>query len=481
MDSTSNRFNRKLYIPMILGSILNPINSSIIAVALIPIGTAFGAPPSQTAWLVSGLYLATAIGQPVIGKLIDMYGPKRLYLISTALVGAASFIVFFAPNIWWLVIVRVLIGLGTCAGYPAAMYLIRMESERTGEKSPAGILAMLAIANQSIAVIGPVLGGLVIGIGGWQSAYIINIPLSAACLIFGGIIFPPDKGRDGSELKIDFAGIGLFAVMMVSLLLFLMNPGIDRIYLLICAIASMAAFVYYELRVAAKPFIPLQVLRENKPLIATYIRTLLTATAAYSFIYGFTQWLQEGRGLNPSMSGVFSIPMFAVAMLVTGLTGKNPRLFRKLLFGTAAITVAYVLILFAHDRSPIAFLLVIAAVMGVPQGLNNLTNQNALYHQAQPGELASSTGLMRTFQYLGAMFASAANGAFMHEGANTGGLHNLAVFQIAVSAGLFVFILFNRSVREIGNELGSKGSGFRQGVRRAFGIFVRKKSRETKC
>ncbi|MEC3656173.1 hypothetical protein P9148_13870 [Bacillus siamensis] len=61
--ANKNHFNQKLVAPMVLGSILNPINSSIISVALIPIGQAFGVPPSQTAWLVSALYLATAIGQ----------------------------------------------------------------------------------------------------------------------------------------------------------------------------------------------------------------------------------------------------------------------------------------------------------------------------------------------------------------------------------------------------------------------------------
>ncbi|GAA3132097.1 MFS transporter [Nonomuraea salmonea] len=83
-------FDRRLIAPMILGSILNPINSSMLAVALIPIGAAFGAPPSETAWLVSGLYLATAVGQPVIGRLVDMYGPRLLYLLGTALVGIAG-------------------------------------------------------------------------------------------------------------------------------------------------------------------------------------------------------------------------------------------------------------------------------------------------------------------------------------------------------------------------------------------------------
>jgi len=64
----ADRFDRRLLPSMMLGAILNPINSSIIAVALVPIALAFGAPAAQTAWLVSALYVATAIGQPVVGR-----------------------------------------------------------------------------------------------------------------------------------------------------------------------------------------------------------------------------------------------------------------------------------------------------------------------------------------------------------------------------------------------------------------------------
>ncbi|HEY4315277.1 MAG TPA: MFS transporter, partial [Actinomycetes bacterium] len=67
-------FDRKLLAPLISGAVLNPINSTIIAVTLVPIGVAFGEPASATAWLISALYLATAVGQPVVGRLIDMYG-----------------------------------------------------------------------------------------------------------------------------------------------------------------------------------------------------------------------------------------------------------------------------------------------------------------------------------------------------------------------------------------------------------------------
>ena len=67
-----DRFDKRLLAPMMLGSVLNPINTAIIAVALTPIGIALGAPASDTVWLVSSLYLATAIGQPLVGRLVDL-------------------------------------------------------------------------------------------------------------------------------------------------------------------------------------------------------------------------------------------------------------------------------------------------------------------------------------------------------------------------------------------------------------------------
>jgi MFS family permease len=77
--SSEERFDRRLLAPLISGAVLNPINSTIIAVALVPIGVAFGEPASATAWLISALYLATAVGQPVAGRLIDMYGTDKLF------------------------------------------------------------------------------------------------------------------------------------------------------------------------------------------------------------------------------------------------------------------------------------------------------------------------------------------------------------------------------------------------------------------
>jgi nicotinamidase-related amidase/predicted MFS family arabinose efflux permease len=455
---TGQRFDRRLIPPMILGSILNPVNSSMIAVALVPIGAAFGAPPAQTAWLVSALYLATSVGQPVVGRLVDTYGPRRPFLAGTTLAGIAGVLGTLAPSLPMLVIARVLLGFGTCAGYPAAMYLIRSEARRTGQDSPGGVLTALAVAGQTIAVIGPTLGGLLIGLGGWRTMFSVNIPLSVACVVLGALRLPKTPAQRGRLGRIDFAGVGLFAGTLTSLLLFLMNPHGAHWWLLGLTVAAGAGFAVRELR-APEPFIDLRVLGGNLPLLTTFGRTLLTYVVSYAFLYGYSQWLEEGHGLSASATGLVLLPMFLIGIVVSTATGRRPQVRGKLIVGTVFLVVSCASVLLLRSDSAIWLLVVIAVVVGFPQGLNSLANQNALYHQADPERMGSSAGLLRTFTYLGAIVASAANGAFLSQGADTGGLHALAWFMLAIAALLLVVTVLDRSLRRIGAaSAGKKGN-----------------------
>jgi MFS family permease len=433
----SLRFDRKLIAPMLVGSVLNPINSSMLAVALIPIGAAFGVPPSQTAWLVTGLYLATAVGQPVMGRLVDLFGPRSLYLIATSLVGIAGLLGALAPSLGVLIASRVLLGFGTSAAYPAAMSLIRSEADRTGMDTPAAILSSLSIANQVIAVIGPTLGGLLIGLGGWHLIFTINVPLSIICVVLGSL-WLPRRSRSRGAGGLDYAGIALFTATLVSLMLFLMQPRVSRWYLLVIALALGVAFVIAQLRVLA-PFIDLRVLGGNRPLILTYARQVLAFIGAYSFLYGFTQWLEEGRGLGASSAGLLLLPLSLAAVLVTALTGRSARIRGKLVAGSIVLVLAATAQLFVGSSTPIWILALVGVVAGVPQGLNNLANQTALYKQADPARIGSSAGLLRTCVYVGALISAAANAHFFQHGATTAGLHEMAIFLLVVS-GLLVLV-----------------------------------------
>ncbi|WP_406151630.1 MFS transporter [Streptomyces sp. NBC_01012] len=440
---------------MMLGSVLNPINSTIIAVALVPVGRALGAPVSQTAWLVSALYLATAIGQPVVGRLIDIFGPRRLFLLSTGLVGLAGVVGTLAPNLGVLIGARVLLGFGTCAGYPAAMALVRSEAERTGRDSPGGVLTALAVANQTIAVVGPLLGGLLIGLGGWRTTFALNVPLAAAAVLLGFLRLPRTAGTGASRRRgrlsaqLDLPGMGLFAVMLISLLLFLMNLHLRDWYLLVIAVVMGAAFAVRELR-AATPFIDLRVLGGNTPLLITYGRALVAYVVAYSFLYGFTQWTEEGFGLSPFHAGLVQIPMFLLAIGVSVVSGRRKGVRGKLLVGAAGQIVACVVMLTLTGESPVWMLVLVALIFGVPQGLNNLALQNSVYFQSDPERTASSAGLLRTFAYIGSMVASATAAASFGQRADTGGMHELAWVMLGAGVLYLLLTAFDRTVGRVG-------------------------------
>ena len=454
--STGDAFDRRLIAPLVAGAVLNPVNSTIVSVALVPIGAAFGAPASRTVWLISALYLATAVGQPVVGRLIDLYGPRRLFLPATALVGIAGIVGALAPSLGVLIVARVILGFGTCAGYPAAMRLIRDEAERTGEDSPATVLTILAIATQTVAVIGPPLGGLLIGVGGWRATFAINIPIALVAFVLGFRRFPRSAHDRPTEATrrlpdLDYSGIALFAGALVALLLFLMKPARGTSYLVAIGALAAAAFAVRELR-HHEPFIDLRVLGGNLPLVVTYVRALLAYVVSYSFLYGITQWLEDGRGLSAGHAGLILLPMFLTGIAVSAMTGRREEIRAKLVVASAAQLVACLLLLTLHASAPIWLLVVTALVFGVPQGLNSLALQNAVYRQADPATMGASAGLLRTFGYLGAIASAAAQGAFFGQRASTTGMHHLAVFLVLAGVVYLLMNVFDRSLSRAGAD-----------------------------
>jgi len=431
-----------------LGSTLNPINSSIIAVALVSIGHAFGVGADTTTWLVSALYLATAVGQPTMGRLADRLGPRRVHLLGTALVGTGGLLGFAGWSLPALVAARVVIGLGTSAAYPAAMAMVRRQSQRLHRETPPGVLGALAIAGQVSMAVGPPLGGLLIAAGGWRLTFLINVPLALIGAVAALAWLPKDDPRDtGTSLwrALDPAGVLLFTGSLTALLVFVMGLDDPRWWLLGTAVALLAALAAWELRTVA-PFIDLRMLAHNRALTTTYLRYGVTMLVTYCFVYGWTLWLEQSTGRTASGAGLLMLPSFAVATAVSAYAARR-RVWPCLVAGTVALTIGCGGLLLLDHHAPLWALLAVSVVFGAQNGLNIVTNQAAMYAQAPAEATGAAAGLLRTFMYLGAIASAALIGLAYGPRATDAGLHHLSIVLTIVSAGLIAVTAFDRTLR----------------------------------
>ena len=118
----------------------------MIAIALVSIASAMHVADGQTAILISSLYLTSAIAQPVAGRLSEEFGPRRVFLVGIVIVLVAGIIGGLARDMPTLVVARVLIGLGTSAGYPSAMLLVRRRDPRDRSHDWRGADRMVRLA-----------------------------------------------------------------------------------------------------------------------------------------------------------------------------------------------------------------------------------------------------------------------------------------------------------------------------------------------
>ncbi|WP_022881968.1 MFS transporter [Gryllotalpicola ginsengisoli] len=436
----TGRFSWRFITPVLIGPVLNPINTSMIAVALVPISRDLHVATSVVVWLVAGLYLASAIAQPTMGKLADVFGPRRVYLVGLVVVLVAGIL----PNLWHtfpaVLVARILIGIGTSAAYPSAMALIRDQSIRLARQTPPALLSAISIAAQTTAAVGPVLGGLLIGAFGWESIFLVNIPLAAIALVLTIAGVPsdatrPERSGPKPRLKdVDPLGVALFAGALAALLVFLLDLSVANLWLVGLTVVLLGVLLWWSLR-RTHPFIDVRMLRRNGALSRTYLRMLLIYFGAYTMMYGFSQWTQGSAGYSADQAGWLQLPTAVLAALTSVAVARNRRLKLPLVLSGAIPFLGGLLLMLLHASSPLWLLLLAAAIFGVPQGLASVSNQQALYRQAPGDQLGTASGLSRTAVYLGSILSSAAIGLAFPTAPTDGGLHALGL-AIAVIVGL---------------------------------------------
>ena len=317
------------------------LDNTVVNVALPSIQNDLGSSLSSLEWTVNGYTLSFGVLLVTGGRLGDIFGRRRAFLVGVTIFAIASATAGLAPNTAALIASRIVQGVGGALMMPATLSIVTnaFEPHERGKAigTWAGVSA-LALA------IGPVVGGLLTEHVDWRAIFYLNVPVAAGAVI--ATLFAVRESRDESVgRKIDYAGVGMLTAGLTALVLALIegnswgwgSPGV--VALLAGSVVLLAVFALIERRVAA-PMVELP-LFGSRNFVGTNLVALVVTFAMMAQFFFVTLYMQDIVGYSPVEAGLRFLPATLMIVTIAPIAGRlTDRIGARWLIGTGLAVVA---------------------------------------------------------------------------------------------------------------------------------------------
>ena len=385
------------------------IDQTSVATALVQLQTDLGSSLGWSSWTITVYAVGQIVALPIAGRLADQFGRKRVFLSAVVVFTLASLACGLAGGIEQLIVSRFVQGLAGGAFLPSATGLVSEQFRRDRDRAVALFTSIFPIG----AIIGPVVGGIIVTVAGWREIFLINIPLGLVVLVAVFLAVPETPRSAGS--RVDGVGIALLVTMLLA--------GIRPITLggtrdggragrggagaaALLALTSGGLQLRHSRRHPA-PLIPIALLR-GRGFAAMNVINVMFGSAALGLSALVPHYAELRYGIAPLLAGGF-LAVRAIGMLCA--SGVAVALIRRagyrplLLAGTGIHAVGLaVFALPPLGLPPYLWLGAAAVLSGLGMGLAAPASNNAALHMA-PEQIATVSGLRSMFRQSGGIVA----------------------------------------------------------------------------
>lgn len=310
-------------IAVMFGTFMEILDTTVVNVSLPHIAGSLSSTVNEATWALTSYLVANAIVLPITGWLANHFGRKRLLMSSVVGFTAASFFCGLAPTLSVLVIFRIVQGLAGGALQPLSQAVL-LEAFPPDQRGKA--MGFWGLGIVVAPILGPVLGGWLTDSYSWRWVFYINIPVGVVSILMTQMFVfdPPYIQR--SRAGVDYWGIGMLAVGIGGLQ-FVLDKGQQEDWfaspwitaLLLIAIGTLIAFVFFELRIHA-PVVDLRTFKDRTFATGTFLMTVL-GFVLYGSLVLLPIWFQTLLGYPALEAGIAMAPRGIGSFLAMPIVG----------------------------------------------------------------------------------------------------------------------------------------------------------------
>ncbi|MBM3285040.1 MAG: MFS transporter, partial [Candidatus Aminicenantes bacterium] len=301
-----------------LASFLAPFMGSSVNIALPSIGREFLADAITLGWVATAYLLAAAVFLVPFGRLADIYGRKKIFLLGMTAYTTASLLCSLAASARTLIVFRVAQGMGAALVFGTSVAILTSVFPR-GERGRAlGINTAAVYLGLSL---GPVLGGFLTHQLGWRSVFLVNIPLG---LLVIAVVLARLRGEwaEAQDERFDLPGSLTYGLALVGIMLgFSRLPQRLGFWLFGAGVAVAAGFVICERRIAF-PVLDIRLFLRNRVFAFSNLAALIHYSATFAVAFFVSLYLQYIKGMTPQGAGLIMIAQPAVMTLFSPFAGR---------------------------------------------------------------------------------------------------------------------------------------------------------------
>ena len=298
------------------------LDNTVVNVALPSIAKDLKISISELEWIVTGYALVFAALLITGGKLADMFGRRKMFVIGLAIFSLSSLACGLAPNAGFLIGARAVQGIGAALMSPATLSIITATFPPKQRGQAIGIWA--GVSALALAI-GPLVGGLIVDNIGWNWIFFVNVPIGVVGIVVSQLVIA--ESRDMShEQSIDLPGLITSGLALFALSYALIEGNKDGwasaeiLGLFTAAAVLLAAFVALESR-QRLPMLDLSLFRIGS-FVGANVVALLVSLAMFGVFFFVSLYVQNILGYSPTKAGAIFLPMTILIILIAPIAGR---------------------------------------------------------------------------------------------------------------------------------------------------------------